>query len=167
MYHVMLNYQVAIRFLAIECFSNVFDFNRLFVSKIYSRGAKVAPPLDPFASPATPRSPQCRRSPSVAHASGKEFCHHCFARSTLPPMLHRNPRRMPPPPKARSQGCNPFFHARPKHHPPLMSVRRPHRSIHPETTLMSFTMFSSSSRSKLHTKWCPEAPGAPFVAKPL
>jgi hypothetical protein len=27
----MLNYQVAIRFLAIKCFSYVFDFDRLFV----------------------------------------------------------------------------------------------------------------------------------------
>jgi hypothetical protein len=31
MYHIMLNYQVAIRFLAIKCFSYVFDFDRLFV----------------------------------------------------------------------------------------------------------------------------------------
>jgi hypothetical protein len=34
---IMLNYQVAIRFLAIKCFSYDFDFNRFSYLKIYSR----------------------------------------------------------------------------------------------------------------------------------
>jgi hypothetical protein len=38
MYHVMLNYQVAIQFLAIKCFFYVFDFDWLFVSlDLFSR----------------------------------------------------------------------------------------------------------------------------------
>jgi hypothetical protein len=129
MYHVMLNYQVAIRFLAIECFSNVFDFNRLFVSKIYSRGAKVAPPLAPFASPATPRSPQCRRSPSVAHASGKEFYHHLFCSLHSPTRAAQEPQEDAPAPESTKPRLQSLLPRTPEA-PSAPHVRTPSPPLH-------------------------------------
>jgi hypothetical protein len=98
----------------------------------------------------------------------KSSTYRCFP-STEPPLtLHPSPchrritRKTSRCPRARTRGRNPALHARPKHRPPLITVRCPRRSVHSvhsETIPVSFAMSSSSSWSKPRPNPCSVAPG--------